>query len=729
MKNITTFFINLLEFFLPNKFKFLLKKTPVSRQQRRKSERVKIKETRKQERLILLKSKAKKSVFRRAIKEMSLLQIFCIFFNVKVSSVKKSIVNFGKNLILFPYHLLRTIVLAFMAIPSLIKSIPSFCKFLYKESRSKIKKRLLVFRINMRRHKRGIIAIFKQIPKDGKAIYSFLEVNITLGIAYLVETIIPVIRIPDRRRLALSSFSTNINQFTTSSKDRLITSIATTTPKRWIGFAMTAIFPLSMFAQNHNATEALYSPVLLGVFIVTFVVGLALVVFEEKLHYDKEAAVLGTAFFMGMMLWSVPELLINLDYLSDEVLHHFKEDLSLHENLRKHLVHRMEHHTFKIAEIIFFLMAVMGAVTIAAKWGALKLMSNALKSENIYVMLFRLAVLSFLGSALFDNLANTILMITIMKELIPEQSKELRLKLGAFIVIMANAGGAFSPIGDVTTTMLWVGKQVSTMGILYNVIIPSIIVGVVTLFYFALKLKHVDLRSEYALAADNEAKEKAERNARGGDQEIETTLAQKKTMLITLILAIILIPTLKMLFHLPSPFYAGFGAIFMVWTMSEILDRRMVESHGEGHNPHGGHRKAMASLHDLHSNAFYFFTAILFAVAFLEEAFVLQRVGNFLDSKMGSEAVVVCLSVLSGLLDNVPLVAGAQGMYSFEQDHPFWFQLAYGAGVGGNILPFGSAAGVAAMSLLPGLSPSWWFRNVTLIAILGLAFGFIPLLF
>jgi len=566
--------------------------------------------------------------------------------------------------------------------------------------------------------KKGVIGIIKQIPKDIVSVGKFVENSIVLGISFLVANIIPFFTESSVRKVIISNFKVATERTLQMWKFAVVNA----PPRKWMGLAAMFFLPFMLQAQASDWSNIQYSPLMFWIYVGIFAVGIVMVALEEKIKFDKEATVLGMMFLLGTLLWYMPEVLIDLNYIPEKVLATFKSDISLHDNLMHHLEYEMGHHTMKISEIIFFLLFIMGAVTIAAKWGALKLMADGIKSENVYLMLFRLAVISFFGSALFDNLANTILMIGVMKEMIPKESKELRLQLGAFIVILANAGGAWSPIGDVTTTMLWIGQQISATGIVTNTIVPSLIVAFITLIWFSYILRNINLAEQYAISDEILQQQLAENKKKG---IIETTKNQKTIMLTTLIVGIISIPILKMLLHLPTPFYAACGTAFMVWTMSEILDRKMINPGTESH----GHRRALSSLHDLHSNAFYFFTAILFSVAFLEEIFALQKLATELDGRFSQDGVAITLSILSGLLDNVPLVAGAQGMYDYPQDSKFWYQLAYGAGVGGNIMPFGSAAGVAAMSLLDGLTPTWWLKNISILALLGLLIGFLPLLF
>ncbi|MCL4138996.1 UNVERIFIED_CONTAM: hypothetical protein GTU68_016598 [Idotea baltica] len=327
------------------------------------------------------------------------------------------------------------------------------------------------------------------------------------------------------------------------------------------------------------------------------------------------------------------------------------------------------------------------------------------KTKSKKKLLWILAILAFILSAIIDNLTATIVLITLLRKLIPQRNE--RLWFAGMIVIAANAGGAWSPIGDVTTTMLWIGKRVSALHLVERLVIPSVICMVVPVFIATLLPAfkgNIEIDT-------NEYNEKSK------------ALLSSKTMLFLGLGMIVSVPIFKTVTHLP-PYLGMMLALGVVWLVSEYI-------HPE--EDFTKERKQLYSAHKalsrIEMSSILFFLGILMAVAALEALGTLRYVAEILNSAIPNQSVVIfILGILSAIIDNVPLVAASMGMYDMPMDASLWHLIAYSAGTGGSMLIIGSAAGVAAMGM-EKIDFIWYLKNITWLAALGFIVGYFVLLF
>ncbi|MEY4383219.1 MAG: hypothetical protein RI995_761 [Bacteroidota bacterium] len=411
--------------------------------------------------------------------------------------------------------------------------------------------------------------------------------------------------------------------------------------------------------------------------VVLFVVGYLAIAFEHPLKINKTA----TALITGVLVWVVIAL--------------FKS----HEGLES-----LSHHLASSAEILFFLMGAMTIVELVDAHQGFRVISKVIQTDNPVKLLWISAIATFFLSALLDNLTTAIVMITLLRKLISD--KETRLFYAGLVIIAANAGGAWSPIGDVTTTMLWIGGQISATGIMKALLIPSIISLIIPLLFVSSKVKKMNLG---ATMAENQLSVKEEKE---GD-----------IMLWAGSLSLIGVPIFKTITHLP-PYMGILLALGFVWVISEILHADKDEEE----------RKPLSVAHALSkidTSSILFFLGILLAIGALESLGYLEQLALLLQETVGNQNIIVVLiGIASSIVDNVPLVAATMGMYSisdFPMDHQLWEFIAFCAGTGGSLLIIGSAAGVAVMGM-EQISFGWYMKKITLIAFLGYLAGAITYL-
>jgi len=411
--------------------------------------------------------------------------------------------------------------------------------------------------------------------------------------------------------------------------------------------------------------------------VVLFVVGYLAIAFEHPLKINKTA----TALITGVLVWVVIAL--------------FKS----HEGLES-----LSHHLSSSAEILFFLMGAMTIVELVDAHQGFRVISKIIQTDNPVKLLWISAIATFFLSALLDNLTTAIVMITLLRKLISD--KETRLFYAGLVIIAANAGGAWSPIGDVTTTMLWIGGQISATGIMKALLIPSIISLIIPLLFVSSKVKKMNLG---ATMAENQLSAKEEKE---GD-----------IMLWAGSLSLIGVPIFKTITHLP-PYMGILLALGIVWVISEILHADKDEEE----------RKPLSVAHALSkidTSSILFFLGILLAIGALESLGYLEQLAHLLQETVGNQNIIVVLiGIASSIVDNVPLVAATMGMYSisdFPMDHQLWEFIAFCAGTGGSLLIIGSAAGVAVMGM-EQISFGWYMKKITLIAFLGYLAGAITYL-
>jgi NhaD family Na+/H+ antiporter len=408
---------------------------------------------------------------------------------------------------------------------------------------------------------------------------------------------------------------------------------------------------------------------LTSIFILTYVA----IAFEHPIKVNKSASALVGAGF----LWTIYALLsTEHSLISDQ----------LNESVAT------------TAQIVFFLMGAMTIVEVIDAHGGFEVVTAQIKSNRLSGLLWLIAIVTFVLSALLDNLTTTIVMVSLIRKLL--HKAEDRLLFAAMIVIAANAGGAWSPIGDVTTTMLWIGGQISALGIIKALILPSIVNMVIPVSIVSYRLRgRTFTSSEGAL-------EKAGLTL--------STIRERNIIFYVGIGLLILVPIFKTVTHLP-PFMGILFSLGLLWLIGDVLHREKLEDDKK-------HLSLTYALMRIDMSSIIFFIGILLAVATLEHSHILNGMATWLDYKIGRQDLIVTLmGILSAVVDNVPLVAASMGMYDiakFPTDSFLWEFIAYCAGTGGSILIIGSAAGVAAMGL-EKIEFGWYFRKISWLALLG----------
>lgn len=427
--------------------------------------------------------------------------------------------------------------------------------------------------------------------------------------------------------------------------------------------------------------------------ILCFIIGYIAIVFEHPLKIDKTVP----ALIMGALCWALVSL-GHLPLVNSEHIVSGQEGVLLH-------------HIGKVAEILFFLIGAMTIVELIDLHRGFAVITNRIKTTKKSTMLWIICILAFFLSATLDNLAATIVLVSLLRRLVP--LREERIWFISMAVIAANAGGAWSPIGDVTTTMLWIGKKVSTLGLIQNLVLPSLVCILVPLM-IASRMKAFKgniTASEYDV-------DKAKQNE---------LVMGSRTMLSFGLGGLIFVPIFKSLTHLP-PYVGMMLALGVVWLVSELIHREETFDKKEMYTAHH-------ALSRIEMSSILFFLGILVAVAALESIDVsghamgehgtglLMSLAESLQAAVPNQDIVVMLlGVLSAIIDNVPLVAASMGMYTEAMDHSLWHFIAYAAGTGGSMLIIGSAAGVAAMGM-EKIDFIWYLKNIAWLAAIGFLAG------
>jgi Na+/H+ antiporter NhaD/arsenite permease-like protein len=374
-------------------------------------------------------------------------------------------------------------------------------------------------------------------------------------------------------------------------------------------------------------------------------------------------------------------------------------------------------HLGEIAEILFFLLGAMAIVEVIDQHEGFRVITDKIKTTHKVKLLWIISFLTFFLSAVLDNLTTAIVMVALLRKLISE--KQVRWFYVSIVILAANAGGAWSPIGDVTTIMLWIGGQVTTLAIITRVFLPSLANIVVPLVVLSFTMKGHIKRPEIKETGDE-----------------TSSLSESRMMLILGVGGLLFVPVFKTITHLP-PYMGMLLSLSVIWLVTEIIHRKK--------NSELKHKlKFTTILKRVELPTVLFFLGILSAVAALQSAGQLNLLAKYLDESLGNVYLInMAIGILSAIVDNVPLVAGAMGMYpvvepsqlqaltdplaiqyahNFIQDGIFWEFLAYTAGTGGSILIIGSAAGVAAMGL-EKIDFIWYMKKISLLALLGYLAG------
>jgi len=412
---------------------------------------------------------------------------------------------------------------------------------------------------------------------------------------------------------------------------------------------------------------------------------------------------------MMAILWAIVAFGID-DFINwfDSAGHQLIEGFASFTSEEKHhlLEETLLHHLGKTAEILFFLLGAMTIVEIIDYFNGFATFKNYIKTKNKKKLLWIFAVLAFVLSAIIDNLTATIVLITILQKIIKD--KTTRLWFAGLIVIAANAGGAWSPIGDVTTTMLWIGNKVTTLKLVEYLIIPSLLCVAVPVF-IASFLKPFKGNLDIVEG-----------------EETEVTSSYGPTMLYLGLSAIIFVPIFKTVTHLP-PYVGMMLSLSVVGVFAEIYSRSQFNIStvidDEGHDSIGFHSPIHKSLSRIEMPSVLFFFGILMAVAALESLGMLFLGAESLKTILpNTDIVIMLLGVGSAVVDNVPLVAASMGMFQQPVDDHIWHFIAYSAGTGGSMLIIGSAAGVVAMGM-EKINFFWYFKNIAWLAAIGFVVG------
>jgi len=427
------------------------------------------------------------------------------------------------------------------------------------------------------------------------------------------------------------------------------------------------------------------------IILIVFIVGYLAITLEHNLKIDK----LIPALAMMAILWAIIAL-THMDV--------FEVDTALRKLVPTHIEEILLHHLGKTAEILVFLLGAMTIVEIIDYFDGFSTIKGFIKFKKKSKLLWLFSILAFILSAIIDNLTATIVLITILQKVI--QDKETRMWFAGMVIIAANAGGAWSPIGDVTTTMLWIANKVSALQLVEHVLLPSIICMVIPTL-IATRFKafkgHIDA---------DPSEEDGPKSRHGA------------TMLYLGLSAIIFVPFFKTITHLP-PYVGMMLSLAVVATFAEIYSSSKFSiSDVDGKSEATGHHSPVHhSLSKIELPSILFFLGILLAVAALESLGMLFHFAEGLNAAIpNSDVVVLLLGAGSAVIDNVPLVAASIGMFSEGLDNPLWHFIAYSAGTGGSMLIIGSAAGVVAMGM-EKIDFFWYFKNIAWLALIGFLSG------
>lgn len=414
---------------------------------------------------------------------------------------------------------------------------------------------------------------------------------------------------------------------------------------------------------------------MLTALVVVFVVAYAAIALEHPLKVNKSASALVAA----GLLWTIYILLGN----PDEVVRQLGESVSI------------------TARIVFFLMGAMTIVEVIDAHNGFEVITKRIRTSKLSSLMWIVCFVTFFLSAILDNLTTTIVMVSLMRKLLARQQD--RLLFAGMIVIAANSGGAWSPIGDVTTTMLWIGGQITSTAIIKSVLLAALVSLIAPLGIAAFAVRGRDVISPEIADAGDRAR---------------TTDFERYLMFFLGLGILVMVPVFKVVTQLP-PFMGILFGLGILWLVGDVVHRGKEDESKElltlGH-----------ALSRIDMSSIVFFIGILLSVAVLEHTHILTSLAHWLDHAVGrQEIIVLIIGIASAVVDNVPLVAAAMGMYSladYPTDHFLWQFLAYCAGTGGSLLIIGSAAGVAAMGI-EKIDFIWYARKISWLAVIGYCAG------
>jgi Na+/H+ antiporter NhaD/arsenite permease-like protein len=416
---------------------------------------------------------------------------------------------------------------------------------------------------------------------------------------------------------------------------------------------------------------------MLTAIVVVFVIAYAAIALEHPLKINKSASALVGA----GLLWTI---------------------YAVATGDQQQVGHELGETVMSTAQIVFFLMGAMAIVEVVDAHNGFEVITKHIKTSQLSSLIWLVGIVTFFLSAILDNLTTTIVMISLMRKLLAKH--EDRLFFAGIIVIAANSGGAWSPIGDVTTTMLWIGGQITSVNIILSVFLPAVISLLVPLTITAYVLRGRPVS--------------APQLGDGVEHGASTTEFERNLMFFLGLGILVAVPAFKTITHLP-PFLGILFGLGILWLVGDLVHRKKDDE--------GKHRLTLVhALSRIDMASLTFFVGILLAVATLEHTHILSAVAQWLDTQIGRlDIIVVAIGLVSAIVDNVPLVAAAMGMYdmnTYPTDHFLWEFLAYCAGTGGSILIIGSAAGVAAMGL-EKIQFFWYVRKISGLALVGYLAG------
>lgn len=414
---------------------------------------------------------------------------------------------------------------------------------------------------------------------------------------------------------------------------------------------------------------------MITVVIIVFALGYLAITLEHTIKINKSA----TALITAVLCWT----LIISNASNKEII-----------------IEQLSHHLSSISEIVFFLLGAMTIVEIIDAHDGFQNITESIKTTNKTKLIWLISVITFFLSAVLDNLTTTIVMISILNKLI-EDKKTKWLLLG-LVIIASNAGGAWSPIGDVTTTMLWIGGQISPLNIIQQTFLASLVSMVIP-----------TLIINYMVKGNIELKPNVENNLNFNKNSFERNL-----IFYMGISCLLFVPIFKTITHLP-PYMGMLLSLGIIWTITELIHKRKLDNEK-------GILSVSHALRKIDTPSILFFFGILMSISSLEVIGILPQMASTLNNSVGNiNVVAICIGLLSAVFDNVPLVAALQSMYSlndFPKDHYFWELLAFTAGTGGSCLIIGSAAGVAVMGI-EKIDFFWYLKKMSWIALIGFIAG------
>ncbi|MDC1107125.1 sodium:proton antiporter NhaD [Prolixibacteraceae bacterium] len=444
---------------------------------------------------------------------------------------------------------------------------------------------------------------------------------------------------------------------------------------------------------------------------IVFIIGYLAIIFESNIKISKTAS----ALFMGVAVWAVYSL-NGFDILSLGHSHTWHEFIVGHPDANSIsgasnfiLDTELHSHLSEVASIIFFLLGAMTIVEIIDRYQGFKVITEKIKQRSRVKLLWIIGTLAFIMSSVLDNLTTTIVIMSLLNKLI--SAKEERWLIAGIVVIAANAGGAWSPIGDVTTIMLWIGEQVTTLSLIKAVLIPSIVNVLVPLIIASFYVKGQAVKP----ILDHE------------ETKVFTTTIERNLVFFLGISALLFVPVLKTWTGLP-PYMGMLLGLSVMWTLTEVISRRKDEEDRRRLNTGYIIKK-------LDTPTILYFTGILLAVSALSSAGQLDLIAEYLDKHIGNiYGINLAIGALSSVVDNSSLVAATMGMYEtaqagssgylsdFVQNGDFWTFLTYCAGTGGSMMIIGSAAGVAAMGI-DKIPFGWYLKKISWMALIGFLSG------